>query len=253
MLIAVLCLLAYTLASCVVGVRMLASARRSRGVPELLVGLTYLCAPGLGYPMGIISDQIPNRALALPMNIVGEILLVSGLSCYLFFTVRVFRPDASWAKWCARLGTAALVYAGVAIEWAVITYPDPEVAFSHSEAPLALLLVVLLVTFGWTGLEGLRYWRMMRKRMAFGLAGPVVTNRFLLWGLNGLVSVTWITCAVTLLAIGANPGTHPFGIAVVSAGGVGNTVLLLLIFMPPAAYVRWLERWAARGAALAVV
>jgi hypothetical protein len=253
MLTAGLCLLAYTLASCVVGVRLLARARRSRGVPELLVGLTYLCAPGLGYPMGIISDQIPNRALALPLNIAGEILLVSGLSCYLFFTVRVFRPEASWAKWGAWLGTAALVYAGVAIEWAVITYPDPEVAFSHSEAPLATLLVVLLVTFGWTGLEGLRYWRMMRKRMALGLAEPAVTNRFLLWGLNGLVSVTWISAAVTLLAIGENPGTHPLGIAVVSAGGVGNTVLLLLIFMPPAWYVRWLERWAARGAALATV
>lgn len=253
MWIAGLCLFAYTLASCVVGARLVGRARRSRGVPELLVGLTYLCAPGLGYPLGIVSDQIPNRMIALPMNIVGEALLVSGLSCYLFFTVRVFRPDASWAKWAAWLGTAALLYAGVATEWAVVSYPDPEVAFSHSLAPLGTLLTVLLVTFGWTGLEGLRYWRMMRKRMTLGLAEPVVTNRFLLWGLNGLVSVTWISAAVGLLAAGENPGTHPFGIAVVSAGGVGNTVLLLLIFMPPSWYTGWIERSATRGAALAAV
>jgi hypothetical protein len=253
MLIAVLCLLAYTVASCVVGVRLVRRARRSRGVPELLVGLTYLCAPGLGYPLGIVSDQIPNRALALPMNVAGEALLVAGLACYLFFTVLVFRPDALWAKCFAWLGTLALLYAGVATEWAVISYSDPEEAFAHSHVPLATLLAVLIVTFGWTALEGLRYWRMMRKRMALGLAEPAVTNRFLLWGLNGLVSVTWISASIALLAAGENPGTHPLGIAVVSAGGVGNAVLLLLIFMPPAAYTRWVERSAARGAALAVV
>src|SRR5262245_223799 len=101
MVIPLLCLLAYTLVSCVVGVRLLVRARRSRGVPELLAGLTYLCAPGLGYPLGIISDQIPVRAIALPMNIAGEILLVAGLSSFLFFTVLVFRPDVLWAKACA--------------------------------------------------------------------------------------------------------------------------------------------------------
>jgi hypothetical protein len=250
MVVSLLCLVAYTIASCVVGARLLVRARRSRGVPELLAGLTYLCAPGLGYPLGIVSDQIPNRALALPMNLVGEVLLVSGLSCYLFFTVRVFRRSSPWARASAWLGTAALLYAGLATEYAVIAYPDPEEAFAHSHAPLATLLVVLLVTFGWTGLEGVRYYGMMRKRMALGLADAVVTNRFLLWGLNGLVSVAWIGVCVVLIAVGENPGMNGIGIAVTSAGGLGNTILLLLIFIPPAGYSRWIERWSARGAAL---
>jgi len=253
MWIAVGCLLAYTLASGVVGVRLLQRARRSRGVPELLVGLTYLCAPGLGYPLGIVSDQIPNRAVALPMNVAGEVLLVVGLGCYLLFTARVFRPDAAWATWAARLGALALVWVGVATESAVVRYPDPEEAFAHSQAPLATLLVVLLASFGWTALEALRYWRMYRKRMALGLGEAAVCNRFLLWALNGFVSVAWLSACLALFAAGGNPGTHPLGIAVASAGGLGNTVLLLLIFMPPAAYTRWLERNAAGSSAVAPV
>jgi hypothetical protein len=35
----------------------------------------------------------------------------------------------------------------------------------------------------WGAVEALRWWRLLRRRLALGLADPVVTNRFLLWGL----------------------------------------------------------------------
>ena len=56
---------------------------------------------------------------------------------------------------------------------------------------LAPMVAVLGLYYVWTAFEGFRYYGMMKKRMALGLADAVVTNRFLLWALCGLVSLTW--------------------------------------------------------------
>ena len=44
----------------------------------------------------------------------------------------------------------------------------------------------------WGGTESLRYWRLLRKRIALGLADPIVARRFLLWGValfgNGITN-----------------------------------------------------------------
>jgi hypothetical protein len=249
-MIALLCLVAYSLASCVVGIRLLLRAGRSRGVPELLAGLTYLCAPGVGYPLQVASMQLPDRHLAIAMNLSGEALMVFGCSCFLFFTVKVFRPDVRWAAWCAWLGTFGLLYAGIGTAVALLMYVDPAESMAHARLPGGMFLFVLALVWGWTALESLRYYRMMRKRMALGLADAVVTNRFLLWSMNGLTSVGWLSVSITMYARGVNLATSSFAITSTSAGGLANAVLLLLIFMPPAAYVRWIER-SARNAALA--
>jgi hypothetical protein len=250
MAISAFCLVAYAVGSVVVGVRLLLRARVSRGVPELLAGLTYVCAPGIGYPLQVVGSQLTIREVAVPMNVVGESLLVFGCSCFLFFTVRVFRPSARWAKWGAWLGTLTLLCAGVVTNHAVISYSDPVETLARVRPALAAVLTVLAFAWGWTALEGLRYWRMMRKRMALGLADAVVTNRFLLWGLNGLTSVGWLSVSAVMFIAGANLTTNPLAVSVTSGGGFLNTVFLLLIFMPPAAYTRWIER-SARGAQLA--
>jgi hypothetical protein len=249
-MIALLCLVAYSLASCVVGLRLLLRAARSRGIPELLAGLCYLCAPGVGYPLQVVSMQLPDRHVAIPMNVSGEALMVFGCSCFLFFTVRVFRPEVRWAAWCAWLGTFGLLYAGVGTAIALIMYVDPAESMAQARFPGAMFLLVLACVWGWTALESLRYYRMMRKRMALGLADAVVTNRFLLWSLNGLTSVGWLSVAITMYARGVNLATSPLAVSTTSAGGLANAVLLLLIFMPPAPYLRWIER-SARNAALA--
>lgn len=250
--ISALCLLAYSVGSVAVGIRLLLRARVTRGVPELLAGLTYLCAPGIGYPLQVVGAQLPMRAVAVPMNVAGECLIVFGLSCFLFFTVTVFRPSARWAKWSAWLGTLALLYVGIVINYAAITYSNPAESQAHVRPAVATVLTVLALAWGWTALEGLRYYRMMKKRMALGLADPVVTNRFLLWGLNGLTSMGWLSVSVLVFLAGGNLATSPLVVSATSGGGFANTIFLLLIFMPPAAYTRWIER-SARAPQLATV
>jgi hypothetical protein len=250
--LSLICLAVYTVASGVVGVRLLMRASRSRGLPELLAGLSYVGAPALGYPMAIISSQLPNRAIAVPMYVAGEILLVSGCCCFLFFTVKVFRPGVGWALWMAGIGSAFMVYSGIGITQAFVSYTDAAEVTAHARTPLAVMVGVLLLSYVWTALEGLRYYRMMRKRMMLGLADAVVTNRFLLWTLSGLISTAWISFSAVLLAAGENLARNPLNVSVTCAGGVANTVLLVLIFMPPASYTRWLAR-SARAPQLATV
>ena len=51
-----------------------------------------------------------------------------------------------------------------------------------------VLLVDLLAQalYLWTSVESLTWWRRMHRRVALGLADPVVANRFFLWGVLGL-------------------------------------------------------------------
>ncbi|MFI5315579.1 MAG: hypothetical protein ACHQ6T_07750 [Myxococcota bacterium] len=246
------CLVTYTIASAIVGVRLLVRASRSRGVPELLAGLSYVGAPALGYPIAIVSSQLPDRAIAVPLYIVGEILLVSGCCCFLVFTVKVFRPGTGWAMTMAWIGSAILVASGFGITRAFVSYTDPVQVTTHARAPLAAMVGVLALSYVWTALEGFRYYRMMRKRMTLGLADAVVTNRFLLWTFSGLTSVAWISVSAIMLAVGYNLATNPINVSATCAGGILNTVFLVLIFMPPAAYTRWLTR-SARAPELATV
>lgn len=248
--LSLMCLVVYTIASGVVGVRLLQRARRSRGLPELLAGTSYVAAPALGYPLVIVASQLPNRAVAVPMYIIGEALLVFGCCCFLFFTMKVFRPGARWAMWAARLGSAVLAWSGIGITHAFISYSDPAEITAQARSPLAGMVAVLALSYVWTAFEGFRYYRMMRKRMALGLAEAVVTNRFLLWTLSGLTSVAWISYSALALAAGENLARNAVNVSVTCAGGIANTIFLLLIFMPPAAYSRWVER-SARAARLA--
>jgi hypothetical protein len=245
-------LVIYTVASGIVGVRLLLRARRSHGLPELLAGLSYIGAPAIGYPLAIVSSQLPNRAVATPLYVIGETLLVFGCCCFLFFTVKVFRPSAFWAMALAALGSAILCWSGVRIVHAWLIHTDPVEVSAHAKFPLALMVGVLLLSYVWTAMEGLRYYRMMRKRMALGMADAVVTNRFLLWTFSGLTSVGWMGFSALMLAAGENLATNPVNVAVTCMGGLLNTVFLLLIFMPPGSYLRWVQRTAA-GPALATV
>ncbi len=127
-------LIIYTVASAIVGVRLLMRASRSHGVPELLAGISYVAAPALGYPMVIVASMMANRAIAVPVYVVGEILLVSGCCCFLFFTMTVFRPGSVWAMWTAGFGTAVLAWSGLAITRAYLSSTDPLEIAAHARA-----------------------------------------------------------------------------------------------------------------------
>ena len=245
--LAFLFLAIYTVASGIVGVKLLARARKSNGVPELLIGLAYVAAPAVGYPLCVLAPMLSNRAIVTPLYVFGETSLVFGCCCYLFFTAKVFRPTAGWATACAAVGSVILVGCGVQIVWSYFVSADQAENVARARVGLAPMVTVLGLYYVWTAFEGFRYYGMMKKRMALGLADAVVTNRFLLWAMCGLVSLTWNSVSAVCLIAGIDlRSTVP--LLSTSAGGFANTILLVLIFMPPAAYTRWVNRSARAGA-----
>jgi hypothetical protein len=246
-----LCLVLYTVASFVVGARLILRSRRSHGVPELLIGLTYLAAPGIGYPLVVAGRMLPDRADQLVTVWLGQPLIVLGCACFLFFNAKVFRPGAAWATVVASLGSAGLVVGGAVVVWGYTSTADAALATHRSSYGTGSMLVVLGAAYAWTAFEGIRYRAMMRRRQAIGLADPMVANRFLLWGFAGLVSMAWNGISAVYLLAGQNIGAHPVPVISTSLGGLVCTILQVLIFMPPAWYARWVTRAPRAGASLA--
>lgn len=225
------------LAALVVAIKTFLLWRRTRGLPELLLSLMLSSATVLGYPAMIASTQIPASQL-WPIH-VGALLLMSfGITCLLLFTLKVFRPDAFWAR--CLVGVALMGFTTGAIAYFLErTGEDPR--------PTAELLTINLintapiaVAYFWTTVESLTYYRRMRLRLRLGLAEAVVVNRFLLWGL--------MTLAAGLAVVG-NLGAMLAGYFLTPSIVVGSSLLgvvhascLFLAFHPPAWYTGWLER-----------
>src|SRR5262249_5498199 len=150
----------------------------------------YVTAPATGYPLCIVAPMLA-REIAVPLYYLGETLLVSGCCLYLFFTAKVFRPAAPWAMWTAAAGTVVLALCGVQNISAFTTAHAQAEVVAKARLGVAPMVAILGLYYVWTTFEGFRYYGMMKKRMALGLADAVVTNRFLLWGFAGIVSFAW--------------------------------------------------------------
>ena len=61
-LFALVGLSAYCLVSLVVGIRLLLLARRTRELPELLIGLAFLTGGAIGYTILVASTQLLEKA-----------------------------------------------------------------------------------------------------------------------------------------------------------------------------------------------
>ena len=98
------------------------------------------------------------------------------------------------------------------------------------------------LSFLWTALESLTYHRMLRRRLALGLADPVVVNRFLLWALSGLALVALCGGIGASILAGYAPLRDGPPLLCIGGASVVASVTWYLAFLPPAGYVRFLRR-----------
>jgi hypothetical protein len=213
---------------------------RTRGLPELLLGLYLSCATVLGYPLMIASTQVPATQM-WPLHLSGQTVTSVGLACLLFFTLNVFRPQAVWARCLVGLSLVLSATAGVAY-FIELTGENPR--------PTAELIGINLVTaapiafaYLWTTCESLSYYRRLRLRLRLGLAEITVVNRMLLWGLMTLAA----GIAVVLGVVGMLAGSFLSApaVLVLSCLGMVHACCLFLAFQPPSWYRDWLTRRAA--------
>jgi len=102
--------------------------------------------------------------------------------------------------------------------------------------------VGVTVSFGWGLLECARYHLLLRRRLRLDLADPVVTDRFRLYAAaTGLAVLTNLMGSV-FWWLGVEMLTHPLGGLLLFGFGTSSSVLMMLAFLPPRAYTRWLRR-----------
>ncbi len=224
--------------STVVGIRLLARWRHGGDHPELLLGLMLLLTVGVGYPTMIGADRTQGD-LARGLFLIANASVNVGFSLLFLFTWRVFRAESSGARLLAGAGVASLA---VNLGFRVFGMIDgPEIAIAR-EAPMESVLQMVPVAFayGWTALESLRYWTMMRRRVRLGLADAAVCNRFLLWGLMSIFVIAGLGLNLSAIVRQVDVFTSPWVMLGSSITGLCQAGLLLLAFLPPVAYLRWL-------------
>jgi len=229
---------AFLLANLVVGSRLLWQARRSRELPELCIGLAFLLAGCLGYVLNFLSFHLAAAlgCWAIPLAALGQANLNFGTAALWIFTWRVFRPAQSWARIlvAAALAATLISYVGLGVATGFT-------ARAYQAGWFWLGFCVRWLSFLWTSAESLLYHRRMKRRLALGLAEPLVTNRLLLWGLaSAAIALSFAVNLVNLLVGGAPFGPVPT--LFMSGFGLTTAVLIWLAFFPPARYRERIQR-----------
>jgi len=164
------------------GVRLLLVYRRSRGLPELLLGVALLaiitCVPLLAVS-GLGRGLVDTLRFA-PLMLGLALLSLSTISMSAF-AWRTFRPETRWGRlFVAAVGAAQLTTAiGAALQLAAT--PDGVESIAAAPGWLVAVRVPAVVNFGWTGIEAFRQWRMARRRRAAVIAIAGLVSSALLW------------------------------------------------------------------------
>jgi hypothetical protein len=249
--------LAFVAGSAVVAVRLLKLSVRTGQEPERLLGGAILCSAVLGYGVLIANLMIRGdltganaTTLSVFLSGAGRLIHDFGVTLFLLFVVRVFRPEEAWAK--ALAGGMLLMLWGGAI-WGGATggwrYELEAVGQPAWWCEYAVIWSYPI----WSMTESYRYWGAMRRRAAIGLAEPLVANRFFLWGTGSLFSCLAIwTASVPYAVIGDLDRALAItpAIRIVTAiAGIGSVSCSLFAFLPPAWYRRKVEPLLTRASA----
>jgi hypothetical protein len=235
---------AFVVASLIVSLRLLALARRTRQLPEFLIGLGLLLMGGVGYPLSTAARLLGDEpSLQAALYVVHALLTLTGQSAVAVFNWRVFRSDSAWARGVAFAFMASL--AGLLL-WQTVT-PGWRDHTATLAGPWSYLTVWSLFVLGWAGCESLLYHAKLRKRSFLGLADPVTTDRLRLWSIAMLAAFTTSFLAWTLRTLGI-PMTPTLTGIIVGPLGIVSACAMWLAFLPPDRYLHWVLARAGAGA-----
>jgi hypothetical protein len=210
-LLTTVCILVYVLVISAVGVRMLLLARLTRRRPELLIGAGSLLICGVGLPTSLASGFGKAAGeVNVALWVGSELCTQAGFLCLYGFTQQVFRPAARWAR-ALLVVAAAWLLAGLAGAARALAAAEPQLA--TVDAVYGWLLWCLTGyggAFVWGSYESLRQWGMARRRLALGLADPVVARRFLLFATYGLSATGMLAGNVVAVLLRHDISTSPW-------------------------------------------
>ncbi len=234
----------FFVASTVVGVRLLLLSHRTGQITEFLIAIGVLGIGPLGFGLSVIA-RLPGRSTILGATLMGcsFLALFIGAASQYLFAWYVFRFRDRWARplCLAAILLLAGAYAGDILENGLINR-------SHGSTWFGMGVLLRMGVLVWISTESFTYWRRMRRRLRLGLADPVVTNRFLLWGLGSGAALAGSGVAALMMALtGFDASGGPATALVLSAHGTVAAVAMWLAFLPPQRYRRWIERRSQRA------
>jgi len=241
--VAGICLLLFVVVSTLVGVRVLIVAQRSKGRPELLMGTGMVLIGGVGYPSTILAGFGGTVGeLNVALYAFGCAMTQIGITLIYAFTQQVFRPGEAWARALVAFGGTTLLVSWIGATRSLLLADAAETSFLVARGWLGVAMVGYTICFLWTAIEGFVHHGMAVKRMALGLADPVTTNRFLLWGAFGLMATGINVASATGNWLGVDPSRAPLVLVPMGVLGGGASVAMAFAFFPPAWYLGWLRR-----------
>lgn len=234
----------------VVGCRLLRRASRHEAVPELLLGLAFVCAVALGAPLEMGGDAAGRAAAsgwAGTALAAGKLLTMVGLAAYVCFTWRVFRPHEGWAG-----PAATAVIAVQLVAFLGFAYEGAFVSGRQGGSFYWLELGARAAVPSWAFIEALRARGMLLRRALLGLdPDPLVPNRLALWAVVAAAGLAMLL--VTSLPHVLGP-EHPLRQdeaeeILFLAASVTASSATWLAFFPPSWYRRWVDEVAGSASA----
>jgi hypothetical protein len=224
--------LLFAVVGLVVGIRLLALATRTRGLPELLIAVALLCGGfGLGFlrAMAVHAPLSESLLSAAALGVAVCRGLATGAVVVLVW--RVFAPGRYWASTLAGillLSIALLLVAEVR-----------EMRPAATNHPLYWLWNgLMMVSFGWGSWEPLRYHAKLRRRLRLGLADPVAANRILLWGIaSGCIAIQ-VPVVLVAMALSGGDQIAPWALAFFGVLSCLAGAAVWLAFFPPGSYLK---------------
>jgi len=219
-----------------IGIDLIRRSRETRGLPEFFLGLAF-AFNGLSYLFTDLPILIENEAMLNEFSYVGRIFAALCSLTIAAFTWRVFRQDASWAKWTF-WATGALLVVGLAVS---AIEGDWEGVHPMTYTGFWFEWMSGMVPFVWLAVESLHAYSRTRLKARIGLADPIVSNRFLLIGLYGVLASCTYPIFLWMYIMYERHGTwsDPMS-AVAGVVEVISLVTLWISFAAPAFYRRWI-------------
>ncbi len=220
----------------IAGARLIRLSWRSLKSPEFLLGVSLLLW-GLSYLCWQIPIATADQPLTQPLFFAGRVFTGSATIVFASFIWIAFRSQARWAKTLV-FAIAIGVFAGDA---GSIAAGDWEGVQPTSNPWWWVDWAAGLVTMIWVGVEGfIHYWN-ARPRVQLGFCNPLVCNRYLLWGITGIIwTAVWGMLAFEYIEFETQ---QVWSIELDRANGaldITGIALVWLICFPPRFYQRWI-------------
>ncbi len=225
-----------------VGFRLVRLWSRTRQMPEgslgfgLLIVTCSMPLSGLGRVPTLAMEPIGRTCFSL-----GLVAAAIGLSLVVSFNYWVFRRNSAWAR--VLLGCLCMTLGAAVVYMSAANFTGESVtAIKQMMRPGTLsLLGAIQASFLWSGAESFRYRAALRRQLAIGLGDPVISDRFLLWGIAS------VTCSLLMILIigcvlsGMTILQEPAPLVAIAAAGCIMSVAWYLTFFAPKGYQRFIR------------